>query len=259
MKRVAIVLNPDNPLAEPILRAMVAAATSLRVNLYRLPVRGPNAFSDALSSLIAENVEALVLVDDGMLIANAQEFGGMSSAQRLTSIGFTEFARGGGLLGYGVNFPAMFSRAAILVDRILKGAKPGDLPIEQATKFEMVVNLRTAKALGLDDPAHAPRPRRRGDRVRRREVIAGLSAVGGAAAWPLRVSAQTERTRRIAVLMSWAAGDPESLVRLAAFRDGLQKLGWREGHNLRLDIRWATSDTGLTRLSRKNWSPCSRT
>jgi putative tryptophan/tyrosine transport system substrate-binding protein len=83
--------------------------------------------------------------------------------------------------------------------------------------------------------------------VRRREVIAGLSAVGSAAAWALRVSAQTERTRRIAVLMSWAVGDPESLVRLAAFRDGLQKLGWREGHNLRLDIRWATSDTGLTR------------
>ena len=87
--------------------------------------------------------------------------------------------------------------------------------------------------------------------MRRREVIAGLSAVGGAAAWPLRVGAQTERTRRIAVLMSWAAGDPESLVRLAAFRDGLQKLGWREGHNLRLDIRWATSDTGLTRYFAK--------
>jgi putative ABC transport system substrate-binding protein len=152
LKRVAIVLNPDNPLAEPILRALEAAATSLQVDVYRLPVRGPNAFSDALSSLIAENVEALVLVDDGMLIANAKEIGGMSSAQRLASIGFTEFARGGGLLGYGVNFPAMFSRAAILVDRLLKGTKPADLPIEQATRFEIVVNLRTAKALNLTIP-----------------------------------------------------------------------------------------------------------
>ena len=95
LKRVAIVVNPDNPLAEPILRALVAAATSLRVDIYRLPVRGPNAFADALSSLIAVNVEALVLVDDGMLIANAKEFGAMSSAQRLASIGFSEFARGG--------------------------------------------------------------------------------------------------------------------------------------------------------------------
>ena len=94
--------------------------------------------------------------------------------------------------------------------------------------------------------------------MRRREVIAGLGAACGAAAGPLRVGAQAERTRRIGVLMSWAAGDPESLVRLAAFRDGLEKLGWREGHNLRLDVRWATSDTGLTQLSRKNWSPCSR-
>jgi putative tryptophan/tyrosine transport system substrate-binding protein len=152
LQRVAIVLNPDNPFAEPILRALVVAATSLRVHVYRLPVRGPNAFVGALASLIAENIEALVLVDDGMLIANAQEFGGMSAAQRLASIGFTEFARGGGLLGYGVNFPAMFSRAAILVDRLLKGAKPGDLPIEQATKFEMVMNLRTAKVLGLTIP-----------------------------------------------------------------------------------------------------------
>jgi putative tryptophan/tyrosine transport system substrate-binding protein len=152
LKRVAVVFNPDNPIAEPILRAMVPAATSLRVDLHRLPIRGPNAFADALSSLVAENVEALVLVDDGMLIANAQEFGGTASARRLTSIGFLEFARRGGLLGYGVNFLGMFSRAAILVDRIIKGAKPGDLPIEQATKFEMVVNLRTAKGLGLTIP-----------------------------------------------------------------------------------------------------------
>src|SRR3954452_7747242 len=110
LKRVAVVFNPDNPIAEPILRAMVPAATSLRVDLHRLPIRQPNAFADALSSLIADNIEALVLVDDGMLIANAQEFGGIASARRLTSVGFLEFARGGGLLGYGVNNPWMFNR-----------------------------------------------------------------------------------------------------------------------------------------------------
>ena len=145
-------LNPDNALAEPIIRALMPAATSLGVDVHRLPVREPSGFTGALSSLIGENVEAVVLVDDGMLIANAQAFGSMVAAQRLTSIGFTEFARGGGLLGYGVNFPVMFSRAAILVDRLLKGAKPGDLPIEQATKFEMVVNLTTARALGVTVP-----------------------------------------------------------------------------------------------------------
>ena len=87
--------------------------------------------------------------------------------------------------------------------------------------------------------------------MKRREVIVGLGAAFGAAVGPLRVGAQAERTRRIGVLMSWTAGDPESLVRLAAFRDGLEKLGWREGHNLRLDVRWATSDTGLTQAFAK--------
>ena len=87
--------------------------------------------------------------------------------------------------------------------------------------------------------------------MKRREVIVGLGAAFGVAVWPLRVGAQAERTRRIGVLMSWAARDPESLVRLAAFRDGLEKLGWREGHNLRLDVRWATSDTGLTQAFAK--------
>ena len=72
--------------------------------------------------------------------------------------------------------------------------------------------------------------------MRRREFIA---AVAGTAACPLRVGAQTERMRRLGVLMSWAAGDPESLARVAAFRDALQKLGWTEGRNLLVEIRWA--------------------
>src|SRR5215204_910485 len=79
--------------------------------------------------------------------------------------------------------------------------------------------------------------------MRRREFIA---AVAGTAACPLRVGAQTERMRRIGVLMSWAAGDPESLARVAAFRDALQKLGWTEGRNLLVEIRWAESDARLT-------------
>jgi putative ABC transport system substrate-binding protein len=74
------------------------------------------------------------------------------SKLRLPSVGFTEFAQGGGLIGYGVNFPDMFRRAAILVDKILKGANPADLPIEQASRFDLIINLMTAKALGVTIP-----------------------------------------------------------------------------------------------------------
>jgi putative ABC transport system substrate-binding protein len=76
----------------------------------------------------------------------------LSSQKRLPSAGNTDLAEAGGLIGYGVNVPAMFRRAAYFVDRILKGATPGDLPVERASKFDMVFNLKTAKALGLTIP-----------------------------------------------------------------------------------------------------------
>jgi putative ABC transport system substrate-binding protein len=150
LKRAAILLNPDNALGHPVLVAMEAPARSFGVEIQRLSVRAPSEFLDAISSL--QNVEGLVVVDDGMLIANARSLGDIASEKRLPAIGFKEFAYGGGLLGYGVNFPLMFRRSAILVDRILKGARPADLPIEQATNFELIVNLKTARALDVPIP-----------------------------------------------------------------------------------------------------------
>ena len=142
VKQVAIVLNPENTLVSAILEAMKSAAASLAVEVQQIAVRAPNEFENVLSSLAGGRVQAVVLVDDAMLIANL----------RLPSVGFTEFAQGGGLIGYGVNFPEMFRRAAILVDKILKGARPADLPIEQASRFDLTINLITAKALGLTIP-----------------------------------------------------------------------------------------------------------
>ena len=152
VKQVAVVLNPENALMGAILQGIEAAAASLAVEVQQIAVRAPNEFENVLSSLGGGRVQAVVLVDDGMLVANAASLGKVISSLRLPSVGFTEFAQGGGLIGYGVNFPEMFRRAAILVDKILRGARPADLPIEQASRFDLTINLMTAKALGLTVP-----------------------------------------------------------------------------------------------------------
>ena len=102
--------------------------------------------------MAAKRVGALVVIDDAMLISNAPAVAALALKQRLPSCGWPDFAIGGGVMAYGVDFPDMFRRAATFVDKIMKGAKPGDLPIERATKFEIIVNLKTAKALGLTIP-----------------------------------------------------------------------------------------------------------
>ena len=88
-----------------------------------------------------------------MLIASVGAWRSLAARHRIPSIGFLELAEAGGLMAYGSNLPAMSRRARYFVDKILKGAKPGDLPVEQPTKFELVINLKTAKALGLDHSA----------------------------------------------------------------------------------------------------------
>jgi putative ABC transport system substrate-binding protein len=102
--------------------------------------------------MAAKRIGAVVIIDDATLIANAPAVARYALQQRLPSSGWPDYAVAGGLIGYGVKFPDMFRRSATFVVKILKGAKPTDLPIERATKFETIVNLKTAKALGLDVP-----------------------------------------------------------------------------------------------------------
>ena len=96
-----------------------------------------------------ERVDALAVIEDVVLIANFKRIAELAVKQRLPSIGFVEYADQGGLFGYGVNFLALYRHAAVFVDRILKGAKPADIPIERPTKFEFVINMSTGRALGL--------------------------------------------------------------------------------------------------------------
>ena len=150
--QVAVLLNADNPYTPLLLQSMEATARSSKITLHKFPVRGPHEFDSAFAAMVKERVGALAVVDDPMFINNPAVLAELAAKRRLPSIGPSEIAVAGGLMSYGVNFPGMFHRAATFVDKILKGTKPGDIPIEQATRFEMFVNLKTAKALGIKIP-----------------------------------------------------------------------------------------------------------
>ena len=142
----------DNASAN-VLQVMETTAKALKLGLRPIEVRGPNEFESAFSTWADEHIGGFVMSDHGLLNANAAMIAALAAKHRLPSIGPLELPANGGLMGYGVNFPDLFRRAAYFVDMILKGARPGDIPIEQATRFKSVVNLKTAKALGLDVPA----------------------------------------------------------------------------------------------------------
>jgi putative ABC transport system substrate-binding protein len=153
ISRVAYLLNPDNPsFAGAVFQAVQIAAQSLKVELQHFQTRGPSEFEGAFERVAQAGIAAIVIDDDAMLNAHTGMIATLATRRHLISVGNRDVAQAGGLIGYGVEFHAMFRRAAVFVDKILKGTTPADLPIEQATKFEFVLNLRTAKALGLNLP-----------------------------------------------------------------------------------------------------------
>ena len=151
-RRIAVLLNPDNPVNRPILSAMEATAAALGVELDQVEVRGPDQFESAFAAMVAGRADAMVVIEDAMLIAHARRIADLAATKRLPSAGFKEYVVAGGLMAYAANFPVIWRRAAVFVDKILKGAKPDDLPIERASHFELIVNRKTAAALGLTIP-----------------------------------------------------------------------------------------------------------
>lgn len=162
VSRVAALSNPGNPVSKPILAALQAAARPLKFQLEVANVQGPSEFGGAFAALTKSGVEAVVVTEDGEFAASFKAIAALATANRLASIGAKEYGDAGGLIGYGVNILSLYRRAAYFIDRILKGAKPADLPIEQPTEFELVINQRTARVLGIAVP---PSVLLRADRV----------------------------------------------------------------------------------------------
>lgn len=152
LAEVAVLVNPDSPAAGPENQVMQGMANSLGVQLQHYDTRSVGEFEGAFDKVAQAGLSAIEIGDDALMIASVGVLAALATKRRLVSIGPTEFAQAGGLIGFGVDFPSAYRRAAIFVDKIFKGAKPAELPFEQATKFEFVINLKTAKVLGLDVP-----------------------------------------------------------------------------------------------------------
>ena len=151
--QVAVLWNPGTPEEEVQRHRLDGAAPAVGVKLRFLAARNPRELDGALAALGRERAEALLVSADPMFSGEAGRIIKWTTGARLPTIHFSRiFPRGGGLASYGTDTEAIYRRAAGYVDRILKGARPGDLPVEQPTKFELVINLKTAKALGLTIP-----------------------------------------------------------------------------------------------------------
>ncbi len=152
IRRMAVLVNPDNPASDLALGSMQGTAKALGMDLQRFGVRGLAELADALALVAKRGFEAVAIYEEGMLNSNLGRIAELAAGQRIPSIGSALFADAGGMMGYGINNPEFYRRAAYFVDKILKGTRPMDLPIERPTKFELVINMKTAKALGITIP-----------------------------------------------------------------------------------------------------------
>jgi putative tryptophan/tyrosine transport system substrate-binding protein len=153
ISRVAYLWNPVPPGSDTYRKAVESAATRLGVTLRPTQVRGRDEFERAFTIMVQERADAVVVAQDPLLFSARSQLALQAATHRLPAMyGNREYVEAGGLMSYGPNIADQWRHAATYVDKILKGTKPGDLPIEQPTRFELVINLKTAKALGLTIP-----------------------------------------------------------------------------------------------------------
>jgi putative tryptophan/tyrosine transport system substrate-binding protein len=153
LSHVTVFWNPENPTLLTTLKEMRDAAQVLKIKVQVLAVRTPGDLDEAFKAIVRERPGALLVMGDRLFLHNRQRIIDFATKQRLPVVPVhPELVEAGGLMSFGASYPGMHRRAAYFVDRILKGAKAADLPVERPTKFELVVNLKPAKALGLTIP-----------------------------------------------------------------------------------------------------------
>ena len=203
--RVAVLVNPNGPNSETTLRDVQSAARTIGLEIQILNATTSREISLAFATFVHKRPDALFVDIDPFFTSRQVQLVHLATRHAVpTTYPGRQFVDVGGLMSYGSNLPDAWRQLGVYTGRILKGTKPADLPVVQASKFELVINAETARILGLEVPSSLARPRRRGDRMRRREFIALL---GGAAAWPLAARAQQpDRVRRVGVLIGLRPG-----------------------------------------------------
>jgi putative ABC transport system substrate-binding protein len=165
-RRVAVLWNPDIPSHTLGAEAVEDAGRILQVQLQRVAMRTAADLAGAFTSMVRARVQAVLVLGSPIFFAERRRAADLAITHRLPMmLDNRDLVEVGGLMSYSPNHDALYRRGATYVDEILRGAKPADLPVEQATKFELVINLKTAKALGLHDPSVDPGPRRPGNPV----------------------------------------------------------------------------------------------
>jgi ABC-type uncharacterized transport system substrate-binding protein len=152
LTRVAVIVNPSNPSHPIVLEVMQRTAGALGVELVPVEVKARDDIAAAIAGVAARPASALVTIEDPLVISNAGQIAGFALQNRIPLIGFKPQAQASALMEYGPDVLDLFYRSATLVDKILKGTPPANLPIERAVKFELIVNLKTAKTLGVTVP-----------------------------------------------------------------------------------------------------------
>jgi putative ABC transport system substrate-binding protein len=153
LSTVAVFWNSNDPAARFSLQETLSAANVLKIRLIIQETPDVGAFSDAFRAAITEGAAAVILLPAPLMSRNAEPIASLAIQHRLPTLFYSgEAARAGGLMSYGANLSAVSRRGAYFIDRILKGAKPAELPVEQPTKFDLIINLKTARALGLTVP-----------------------------------------------------------------------------------------------------------
>jgi putative tryptophan/tyrosine transport system substrate-binding protein len=163
VSRIGVLWNPDNPVWASAWKELPSAARSLGLKLQSLELRDPGEFEQVFASASSQRAGALLVVQERLFVSHRQRVVELAAGKRLPAMyGESQFVEAGGLMSYGASLPDMLRRSAVYVDKILKGTKAAELPVEQAMKFEMIINLRAAKQIGLTIP---PQVLARADKV----------------------------------------------------------------------------------------------